>query len=137
MTRSMAGGRSASWRAGLEKPFVFHPALASTPSADWWDGLESVMSATTMRRCEGPVLARVGADLAARQRLGRGSYPVFDLDGRRVGRLDAPYPTNVPHPAAVPDPGGGWWLVTFDGTPYGPSVTGYGGHGDVVVMRAD
>jgi hypothetical protein len=34
-------------------------------------------------------------------------------------------------------PEGGHLMVTFDGTPYGMQVLGYGGHGDVVVMRAD
>jgi hypothetical protein len=36
----------------------------------------------------------------------------------------------------VPDPGGGWWMVTFDNTQYAPRVTGYGGHGDVVLMHS-
>ena len=131
------------WQVGFvesrtQKPFVFHPALASTPAADWWDRLEPVMAATTMRQCEGPVLVRVGerTRLLASDSAER-NYPVFELNGRRVGRLDAPYPTNVPHPQLVPDPDGGWWLVTFDGTPYESKVMGYGGHGDVVVMRAD
>ena len=46
------------------------------------------------------------------------SYPVFDLAGRRVGRLDAPYPTNIPHPQLVPTTRTvAGWMVTFDGTP--------------------
>ena len=64
------------------------------------------------------------------------NYPVFDLSGRRLGRLDAPYPTNIPHPQLVPDPAGGWLMVTFDGTQWHEDVMGYGGHGDVVVMHS-
>jgi len=64
-------------------------------------------------------------------------YPVFDLDMHRVGRLDAPYPTNIPHPQIVPLPDGGHLLVTFDGTQYAERTMKYGGHGDVLVMRAE
>jgi hypothetical protein len=63
-------------------------------------------------------------------------YPVFDLTMRRVGRLDAPYPSNIPHPQLVPLPDGGHLMVSFDGTGFGGDVLGYGGHGDVVLMRS-
>jgi hypothetical protein len=36
----------------------------------------------------------------------------------------------------VPLGDGDWLLVTFDGTPVGGPLTGYGTHGDLVVMRA-
>jgi hypothetical protein len=62
--------------------------------------------------------------------------PMFDLEGAHGGDLDAPYGTNLPHPQLVPAPDGAQWLVTFDGTQYVPRVMGYGGHGDVVVMRS-
>jgi hypothetical protein len=68
--------------------------------------------------------------------LDRREYPVYDLQMRRVGVLDAPYLSNIPHPQIVDLPGGGHLMVTFDGTPYGMRVLGYGTHGDVVVMRA-
>ncbi|NUR05911.1 MAG: hypothetical protein HOQ45_02735 [Nocardioidaceae bacterium] len=128
------------WRLGFvespsQDPFDFHPALAATDAADPFGGLVRVGAATDLHQCEGPVLARVGercwflaSDGDARH------YPVFDLAMRRVGRLDAPYPTNIPHPQLLPHPDGGWWLVTFDGTPFDRRVMGYGGHGDVVVM---
>jgi hypothetical protein len=32
--------------------------------------------------------------------------------------------------------GGDWLMVTFDATPYGGPLPGYGTHGDVVVMEA-
>jgi hypothetical protein len=120
-----------------QKPFTFHPALATTTSAEWTDGLTEVASLTGMRRCEGPVLATVGDDtwLVASDGRHRG-YPVFDLSGQRAGWLNAPYGTNIPHPQLVPAPAGGWWLVTFDGTAYDRKMLGYGSHGDVVVMHS-
>ncbi|WP_127480995.1 hypothetical protein [Nocardioides pantholopis] len=120
-----------------QDPFDFHPALARTTSRDWSEGLEPVAAATDRHQCEGPVLATVGDRtwLLASDADER-AYPVFDLDGRPAGRLDAPYPTNIPHPQLVPAADGGWWLVTFDGTQYAEDVVGYGGHGDVVVMHA-
>jgi hypothetical protein len=118
-----------------QRPFTFHPALASTASADWTDGLEAVARMTTLGQCEGPILASVGDATWLVASDGRDRcYPVFDLAGHRVGRLDAPYGTNIPHPQLVPDPAGGWLMVTFDGTPYDRAL-GYGSHGDVVVLH--
>ena len=120
-----------------QAPFDFHPALARTAEANWSDGLERVAAADDLHQCEGPILAQVGSEtwLLASDGDGR-HYPVFDLEGQRVGRLDAPYPTNIPHPQLVPDPDGGWWMITFDGTQYVEQVMGYGGHGDVVLMHS-
>jgi hypothetical protein len=53
----------------------------------------------------------------------------------RRGRLQAPYPTNIPHPQTIPLPDGSQLLVTFDGTGFAEETMGYGGHGDVIVMR--
>ena len=101
------------------------------------EGLELVGAASDLRACEGPILTEVGerpyflaSDGEAR------AYPVFDLEMNMLGRLDAPYGTNLPHPNLVPLPGGGHLIVTFDGTQYAPRVMGYGGHGDVLVMRS-
>ncbi|QWZ09899.1 hypothetical protein KRR39_09305 [Nocardioides panacis] len=131
------------WRVGFvespsQDPFDFHPALAQTSAGSPFEGLERVGAADDLHQTEGPVLARVGdrwwflaSDGEARH------YPVFDLQMRRVGRLDAPYPTNIPHPQLVQraeELGGGWLMVTFDGTQYAEDVMGYGGHGDVVVL---
>jgi hypothetical protein len=81
------------------------------------------------------VIARVGeqwwllaSDGAARD------YPVFDLSMQHVGRLDAPYPSNIPHPQLLRRDDGTWLMVTFDGTQYAEQTLGYGGHGDVVVL---
>ena len=125
-----------------QRPFTFHPALASTSRADWTRELvrteEPAGDLSGLQQCEGPILVRSGADtwLLASDGAER-SYPVFDLSGARLGRLDAPYGTNIPHPQVLPDPAGGWWLLTFDGTAYHRPMLGYGGHGDVLVLHAD
>ena len=138
-----------SWRVAFvespsQKKWNFHPALARGPQAStgqaegpWFEGLELVAAAKDLTQCEGPIFARVGSEpwLLASDKVGQ-NYPVFDLDGQRRGRLDAPYPTNIPHPQLVPDPTGGWWMLTFDNAQYAPRVMGYGGHGDVVLMHS-
>jgi hypothetical protein len=94
----------------------------------------------TVDQTEGTILQRVGgtwyllaSDGDARE------YRVYDLAMRHLGRLDAPYGTNIPHPMVVPLPERGrtrWHMLTFDGTQYAEPVLGYGGHGDFIVMRA-
>jgi len=120
-----------------QDPFDFHPALASTTADSWTDDLTRTAAADTLHQCEGPIIATVGAStwLLASDGDAR-NYPVFNLEGRRVGRLDAPYPTNIPHPQLLEDPAGGWWMVTFDGTQFAEDVMGYGGHGDVVLLHS-
>jgi hypothetical protein len=132
------------WHVGFvespsQKPFDFHPALAAAPEgAAWGEKLELVGAATDLHQTEGPIIAQVqdswwflASDGDARH------YPVFDLSMRRVGRLDAPYETNIPHPQLVPLEGeGAFLLVTFDGTQYAERLMGYGGHGDVLIMRS-
>jgi hypothetical protein len=49
------------------------------------------------------------------------------------GALGAPYPSNIPWPT-VARVDGRWVAVTFDGTPAGGRLPGYGTHGDVVVL---
>jgi hypothetical protein len=121
-----------------QKPFQHHPALAvSGNGGDWTDDLRLVGAATEMDKCEGPVIARVDGAwwlLASDGR--RREYPVFSLGMQRRGSLDAPYPSNIPHPQLVGLEDGGYLMVTFDGTPYGERLLGYGGHGDVVIMRS-
>lgn len=118
-------------------PFDFHPALASTAAQLPWTGLAAFGSADDLHQCEGPVIARVGDDrwLLASDGDAR-EYPVFDLSMRRVGRLDAPYPTNIPHPQLLRRDDGSWLMVTFDGSQRAARTMGYGGHGDVVVMTS-
>jgi len=122
-----------------QNPFDFHPALAVGPPGGNYDSdLEFVGSDETVRECEGPIIQRVeGSWYVLASNKDSQEYPVYDLRMRRVGVLDAPYQTNIPHPQIVDLPRGGHLMVTFDGTPYGEKVLGYGTHGDVVIMRAE
>ncbi len=131
------------WHIGFvespsQLPFDFHPALAAGPDgAEWDEKLELVGAATELHLCEGPILAQVQGDWWFLASDGQArNYPVYDLSMRRVGRLDAPYETNLPHPQLVPLDDGGSLVVTFDGTQYVERVMGYGGHGDVLIMRS-
>ena len=131
------------WHIGfVESPaqqpaFVFHPALAAAPrGADYDHGLTLLGADLSVSQTEGPILQQVGgrwylfaSDGDARE------YPVYDLRLRKLGTLNAPYGTNIPHPMLVRI-GGRWWLPTFDGTQYAEDVLGYGGHGDFILMRA-
>ncbi len=120
-----------------QDPFDFHPALATTSSDSPYEDLRLVGAAEDLHQCEGPVIAR--ADDAWWLLASDGDhrdYPVFDLSMRRVGRLHAPYPTNIPHPQILRSPDGRHLMLTFDGTPFHSKVIGYGGHGDLVVMAS-
>lgn len=68
-------------------------------------------------------------------------YPVYDLEMKQRGVLDAPHPTNIPWPMVFPvrlDSGRTkWMLVTFNGNQFHEELLGYGTHGDVIVMRAE
>lgn len=121
--------------------FDFHPALAvSAPGADYLGPFELIGADDSLHQCEGPILTLLQGSwrlLASDSDLA--IYPMYDLDMRRVGTLDAPYLTNIPHPQVFPidGPAGRRHLiVTFDGTQYGESVLGYGGHGDLVILEA-
>lgn len=131
------------WHVGFvespsQEPFDFHPALAQgPPGASWDEKLELVGAATDLHQCEGPIIAEVqGSWWFLASDGDHRHYPVFDMGMRRVGRLDAPYETNIPHPQLVPLEDGSYLIVTFDGTQYAEKVMGYGGHGDVLVMRS-
>lgn len=134
------------WHVGFvespsQRPFDFHPALAAGPagpvSAAWDEKLELVGAATELHECEGPIIAQVDGAwwFLASDRRTR-SYPVYDLSMRPAGRLDAPYGSNIPHPQLVPLDDGTFLLLTFDGTQYAERLLGYGGHGDVLIMRS-
>ena len=121
-----------------QDPFDFHPALAIGAAGGAYDkGLELVGIDDTVLECEGPIIAQLDGDWRVlASSLDAREYPVYDLKMERVGVLDAPYLTNIPHPQIVDLPDAGHLMVTFDGTAYGMRVLGYGTHGDVVVMRA-
>lgn len=127
--------------------FVFRPALARAhqpgflddPTADAprWQLLgdaadRTATEGTQIVRIDGQwlLLASDGRDNPARL---RERFPVFDLTMREIGTLEAPYPSNLPWPSLL-EHDGRWLMVTFDGTPHGGRVAGYGTHGDVLVF---
>ena len=117
--------------------FRFHPVVAEGPDL----GSLRVRGAASRRRAtEGTTLARIEGSwrlLASDGRDGRRGqntrFPVFDLDCREIGELDAPYPTNIPWPTLL-EHDGRWLMICFNGNRYGGRLVGYGSHGDVVVL---
>lgn len=118
--------------------FRFHPVLATGPALD-----DLTLRGRVERRAtEGPTLLRLqdrwvlaASDGRDNPKGQREAYPVFDLDLREIGALEADYPTNIPWPTLVEERDG-WLMVGFDGTSYGGRLVGYGSHGDVVVQRS-
>lgn len=114
--------------------FRFHPVVAGGPTLDH---LRILGADPDRRACEGTTLHRDPGTgdwrVLASDR--RGEYPVYDLALDQLGRLDAPYPTNLPWPTLAEVDGDGL-LVAFNGRGYGGRLTGYGTHGEVVIMRA-
>lgn len=131
------------WRVGYvsaRKYFTFHPVLAAGPSLD---ELKVTATDTPRRATEGPTWLRLDGQwrlLASDGRDGargaRERFVVLDEELAEVGVLDAPYPTNLPWPTVVRLGDGSWLMATFDGTPAGGDLLGYGTHGDVIFMRS-
>ena len=131
------------WHVGFvespsQDPFDFHPALAAAaPGADWDEDLRLVGAATDLHQCEGPIITQVEGEWWFLASDGdKRHYPVFTMQMRRSGRLDAPYPTNIPHAQLLPLEDGSHLMITFDGTQFSKRVLGYGGHGDVIILRS-
>lgn len=133
-----------AWWVGYvsaERFFRFHPVLATGPRLD---DLSLSGAALQLRAAEGTTvlpLERGTLVLASEGRDGprphRCTYPVMDTSLEVLGRLEAPYPTNIPWPTLVPPVADGDWLmVTFNGRPTGSRLLGYGTHGDLLVLCA-
>ena len=100
------------WHVGFvnaSRFFKFHPALAAGPSLDdltllGADPSRTATEGTTLLRVDGEWVV-VASDGRQGPRAHRAVFPVFDLALRQTGRLDSPYPTNIPWPTLVRDRG--------------------------------
>jgi hypothetical protein len=127
----------------------FQPALAkSPPGADHTEvtfvGTDEEKVAT-----EGPIIQKLGDEWRVLASCGddepakfQGRYPMYTLEMEFDGYLDAPHPTNIPHPMVVPIPIRSrrrkrtkYIMITFNGTQYYIERLGYGTHGDFYVME--
>lgn len=139
-------GAGDRWLVGFvsaQRWFRFHPALASGPDLS---SLTLRSAAPDRLACEGTTLAKLGerwwvlaSDGPDSRRAERTTYPIFDLDLEQHGVLDADYTSNIPWPTLwreTTEQADDWWLIGFDGTPYGGPLLGYGTHGEVVIQRA-
>ena len=142
----------------------FQPALARSPLVtDDHTVLEFVGADWGKRATEGPVIQKLGGEWRLLASCGddepaqfQGRYPIYFLEAanpgaadaeRRLafdGYLDAPHPTNIPHPMVVPISmrSGGrrrtkYIMLTFNGDQYYIERLGYGTHGDFYVMQAE
>ena len=151
----------------------FQPALAkSPPGADHLAATEFVGADWGKRATEGPIIQKLGGEWRMFASCGddepaqfQGRYPIYFLEaanpeaneedrqaaedgmGQRLafdGYLDAPHPTNIPHPMIVPltTRSGGrtrtkYIMITFNGDQYYIERLGYGTHGDFYVLQAE
>lgn len=137
------------------KFFDFRPALARAvhPGRAGLSGpLELIGSLEDRVATEGCLLTQVedrwvllASDGPDNDAARRHRYPVFDLTLQEIGTVDASYGSNIPWPMVVRNgPSGNretaqeaWSMITFDGTPYGGELPGYGTHGDVLVLEGE
>ena len=167
------GGRwYLSYVIALDLFSDFQPALARSPvGAD--HTVQTFVGADWEKRAtEGPIIQRLGGEWRLFASCGddepqqfQNRYPIYFLraanpdapaadrqaaeqgTGRRLafdGYLDAPHPTNIPHPMIVPiafTSGGQrrtkYIMITFNGDQFFERVLGYGTHGDFFVMQAN
>jgi hypothetical protein len=125
----------------------FQPALARSASSTDHTALEFVGADWGKRATEGPVIQKLGGEWRVLASCGddeplelHDKYPMYTLEMVFDGYLDAPHPTNIPHPMVVPVPlstgNTKYIMITFNGTQYFESLLGYGTHGDFFVMEA-
>ncbi len=134
--------RDDRWLVGFvsaRRIFDFHPALAGGESLD---DLRLLGAATDRNATEGTTLVEVDGRMVVLASDGRDSprgrrsrFPVFDLEMRDVGLVDAPYPTNLPWPSLA-HVDGAWLMASFNGRAVDEELLGYGTHGDLVMMRS-
>ena len=94
-----------------QNPFVFHPALARGPSTGAFGDFTLVGRDTARTMTEGMVMQKIGGTWyvlcsSSRDEGGpdAGRYRIYDLKMNFLGFLNAPYPTNIPHPMVFPVP---------------------------------
>lgn len=141
----------------------FQPALARSSRDGDHTSLRFVGADWEKRATEGPIIQRLGGEWRLFASCGddepeqlQNRYPIYFLEAanpdtvtadRRLafdGYLDAPHPTNIPHPMIVPisiTSGGRrrtkYIMISFNGDQFFERVLGYGTHGDFYVMQAD
>jgi len=131
-----------------QNPFVFHPALAAGPADGSFGNFALIGRDTRHTMTEGMIMQKIGGTWYVLCSSSRqegppfgGHYDVYDLQMRFVGFLNAPYPSNIPHPMVFPVPDATthttrFKFVTFNGEQYYQNVLGYGTHGDFYIMQA-
>ncbi len=151
----------------------FQPALARSPrGGSHLTATEFVGADWGKRATEGSIIQKLGGEWRMFASCGddepaqfQGRYPIYflraanpeanendrqaaeDGGGQRLqfdGYLDAPHPTNIPHPMIVPitTRSGGrtrtrYIMISFNGDQYYIERLGYGTHGDFYVMEAE
>jgi hypothetical protein len=159
------GGRwYLSYVIALDLFTDFQPALARSPrDADHTEQLEFVGADWGKVATEGPIIQKLGGEWRLFASCGddepeqfENKYPIYFLKAANPGAaaadrqlkfdgyLDAPHPTNIPHPMIVPIPirrglrrRTKYIMITFNGTQYYEPLLGYGTHGDFYVMQAE
>jgi hypothetical protein len=149
----------------------FQPALARSPRGADHTAVRFVGADWEKRATEGPIIQKLGGEWRLFASCGddepqqfQNRYPIYFLrspnpevdeenrdlaeagDGQRLafdGYLDAPHPTNIPHPQIVPISirvngrrRTKYIMITFNGDQFFERVLGYGTHGDFFVMQA-
>ena len=168
------GGRwYLSYVIALDLFSDFQPALARSPVGADHTVQNFVGADWEKRATEGPIIQKLGGEWRMFASCGddepqqfQNRYPIYFLraanpgvdetnrqlaeagSGQRLafdGYLDAPHPTNIPHPMIVPisiTTSGRrrrtkYIMITFNGDQFFERVLGYGTHGDFFVMQAD
>lgn len=127
--------------------FDFYPVLARSGEGGDFTELELVGADTSKVETEGTIMQKIGGEWYVFASNGDSSpaeiqnqYPIYDLRMNQIGVLDAPHPTQIPHPMLFPIPEkrgkSRYVLVTFNIDQYYENVFGYGTHGDFFVMEA-